>query len=352
MSAEGPAPPAGTPLLDIRGLTRDYDGGGGGLFRRKPVLRRALDGVSLRLEAGTILGIVGESGSGKSTLARLAVALDAPTAGTVAFEGDDLFKLAPRALARRRRDFQMVFQDPYGSLDPRQRIGRIVAEPLGVLDPPLRREERAARAVEALESVGLSAGDTLRYPHEFSGGQRQRIAIARALATRPKLVVADEAVSALDMSVQAQILNLVLDLRDRHGTAFLFISHNLAAVGAVADRIGVMYRGRIVETGAAEAFFDNPLHPYSRLLLDAEPFLEAGAKPRSRPPLEGWPEPGTAGGCAFRPRCPLAGARCEHETPLLRTVLADRASACHHAEAMLPGAAGAASAALPFPGRS
>ena len=178
----------------------------------------------------------------------------------------------------------MVFQDPYGSLDPRWRVGRIVAEPLHLLDPPLSRRDRDRRVAEVLVSVGLAAADAGRWPHEFSGGQRQRIAIARALATRPRLVVADEAVSALDLSVQAQILNLVMDLRDREGVTVLFISHNLAAVGAVADRIAVMYRGRIVETGPTDAVFDRPLHPYSRLLLGALAPVGAPGKPFPAPP--------------------------------------------------------------------
>ncbi|WP_062205079.1 oligopeptide/dipeptide ABC transporter ATP-binding protein [Aureimonas sp. AU12] len=321
-----------TPLLDLRSLKRDY---GGGLTGRTATTR-ALDGVSLTVDRGSIVGIVGESGCGKSTLARIVAALDRPTEGHVLLEGDDLFALPARALARRRRDFQMVFQDPYGSLDPRQRVGRIVAEPMHVLDPRPSRRDSEARVAEVLASVGLKPGDAERFPHEFSGGQRQRIAIARALVTRPKLVIADEAVSALDLSVQAQVLNLILDLRERDGVAFLFITHNLGVVDAICDRVGVMYLGRLVETGPANAVFDRPFHPYTRLLLEAEPRIEdAGAPlPRRAAPLAG--DPADWQGCAFRPRCPLADARCRVEAPIPRRLdpASERLVACHHAEAM------------------
>ncbi|RYB01601.1 oligopeptide/dipeptide ABC transporter ATP-binding protein [Lichenibacterium ramalinae] len=316
------------PLLEVRNLARDYGGGRGGA-------PRALDGVSFVLEAGTILGLVGESGSGKSTLARLVAALDRPTAGHVLLDGDDLFALPGRALVRRRRDFQMVFQDPYGALDPRQRVGRIVAEPLHLLAPRPGRAERAALVAAALEAVGLRAGDAGRFPHAFSGGQRQRIAIARALVTRPRLLVADEAVSALDLSVQAQVLNLILDLRDRDGIAVLFITHDLGVVDAVCDRVGVMYRGRIVEAGPVAAVRDRPFHPYTALLAAAEPTIPPVPRvPTSAPPLAG--DAADWAGCVFRPRCPLATGRCRAEAPLPRALPAapGRSVACHHAEAM------------------
>ncbi|KQT85751.1 oligopeptide/dipeptide ABC transporter ATP-binding protein [Aurantimonas sp. Leaf443] len=320
------------PLLELRNLSRHYGGG----LTGKAGGQRALDAVSLTVERASIFGIVGESGCGKSTLARLVAALDTPTQGEVLLEGEDLFALNARALARRRRDFQMVFQDPYGSLDPRQRVGRIVAEPLHVLDPRPSKAAREARVAEVLESVGLRAGDAARFPHEFSGGQRQRIAIARALVTGPKLVVADEAVSALDLSVQAQVLNLVLDLRERDGVAFLFITHNLGVVDAICDRVGVMYLGRLVETGPAAEAFERPLHPYTRLLLEAEPRLDAAQMPPPRRPAPFAGDPATWQGCAFRPRCPLATERCRAETPLPRDLpsLPGRFVACHHAEAM------------------
>ena len=308
------------PLLQVEDLSRHY--GGGGLFAGGPESRkRALDGVSFTMAAGEILGIVGESGCGKSTLARLVTALDRPTDGRVLLEGK-LFALGPRALARRRRDVQMVFQDPYGSLDPRQTVGRIVAEPLHLLRPRLGRAERAARVDEMLDAVGLGPEAGGRYPHQFSGGQRQRIAIARALITAPKLVVADEPVSALDLSVQAQVLNLILDLNRDRGTAFLFISHNLGVVQAIADRVSVMYQGRIVETGPAASVFAAPRHPYTALLVAAEPVIgDAEIKARRQAPVDATGRMADWSGCAFRDRCPRASDRCRRETPLLRPLL-------------------------------
>ncbi|MFD2237953.1 ATP-binding cassette domain-containing protein [Aureimonas populi] len=274
---------ARTPLLQTRALTRDYRLGarGGQTFR-------ALDAVSLTLEEGRVLAVVGESGSGKSTLARIVMALDRPTSGEVVFGGENLFALPPRALAGRRRGFQMVFQDPYGSLDPRQRVGRIVAEPLHLVPDAPRGAAREALVGEMLEKVGLRAGDGARYPHEFSGGQRQRIAIARALVTRPRLLVADEAVSALDLSVQAQILRLILDLKRQYGLAVLFITHNLGVVEEIADEVAVMNAGRVVEYGPCAQVLDAPSDPYTQRLLAAEPTLAAIRPPRPRfpPPAE------------------------------------------------------------------
>jgi peptide/nickel transport system ATP-binding protein len=226
--------------------------------------------VSLAIRPGENLGVVGESGSGKSTLARLAMALEAPDRGVVSFAGQDLHALAPAALRAARRDFQMVFQDPYGSLDPRMTVARIVGEPLDMLER-LPAAERRGRIAEALGDVGLRAADAEKYPHEFSGGQRQRIAIARALITRPRLIVADEAVSALDASVQAQILNLMADLQQRHGVTYLFISHNLAVVDHLCSQVAVMRQGRIVEAGATAEVFARPQHSYTQALLAALP---------------------------------------------------------------------------------
>ena len=310
------------PLLDVEALTRHY--GGGGLFGGcRGSSKRALDGVSLTLMPGEIPGIVGESGCGKSTLARLVMALDRPTSGRVLLDGEPLFALRPRALARRRRDIQMIFQDPYGSLDPRQTVGRIVAEPLHLLDPRLGRAARALRVDEMLGAVGLGPEAAGRFPHQFSGGQRQRIAIARALITAPKLVVADEPVSALDLSVQAQVLNLILDINRDRGTAFLFISHNLGVVQAIADRVSVMYRGRIVETGQAASVFASPRHPYTALLIAAEPVIEdAATVARPQPSVEATNGAADWSGCAFRDRCPRASDLCSRETPLLHPVSA------------------------------
>jgi peptide/nickel transport system ATP-binding protein len=256
------------PLLAIEDLHRYYR------HRGTRAILKAVDGVSLTLEPGTIFGIVGESGCGKSTLARLVMGLDRPTAGRVLFEGRDIFANAA-GLRSLRRGFQMVFQDPNGSLDPRQRIGRIVAEPLHLDRRAPRGQARGALVEEVLESVGLRRKDVDRYPHEFSGGQRQRIALARAIIGKPKLVVADEPVSALDLSVQAQVLNLIMDLRDLHGLAFLFISHSLSVVETLADRVAVMYQGQFVETGTAVDVFRNPQHAYTRRLIAAEPRIDA-----------------------------------------------------------------------------
>ena len=255
------------PLLQVHQLCRRYT-----LPRRTPweaaPMVDALIDASFTVEAGRSLGIVGESGSGKSTLARLVMALDTPTSGQVLLDGQDLHALPPRALRAARRDFQMVFQDPYGSLDPRQTVERIVAEPLTALDAMSATDQRQ-RVQATLESVGLRPSDLGKYPHEFSGGQRQRIAIARALVTRPRLIVADEPVSALDVSVQAQVLNLMMDMQQQFGVTYLLISHDLAVVNHLCSDVAVMTQGRIVELAPAEQLFSAPQHPYTRLLLGA-----------------------------------------------------------------------------------
>ena len=270
------------PLLQVEQLTRRYRLPRGHLFVPGQELV-ALEDLSFTLQAGRSLGIVGESGSGKSTLARLVMALEAPSAGRVLFEGDDLHALPPAALKRARAGFQMVFQDPFGSLDPRRSVGQTVTEPLALLGVT-DRAERAARTAEVLEAVGLRAADVAKYPHEFSGGQRQRIAIARALITRPKLIVADEPVSALDVSVQAQVLNLMQDLQDRFGVTYLFISHDLAVVDLVCDEVIVLQHGRLVEQGPADTLFRQPQHPYTQRLLAALPGAESNpSRPLQEP---------------------------------------------------------------------
>ncbi|KQW35220.1 ATP-binding cassette domain-containing protein [Rhizobacter sp. Root404] len=263
------------PLLTVENVVKRYHLPRERLLQPAPVVE-ALRGVSFAVQPGRSLGIVGESGSGKSTLARLVMALEAPTEGRVTLLGRDLHALRATALRAARRDFQMVFQDPYGSLDPRQRVGRIVAEPLVGVDATARR----ARVAEALDAVGLRATDADKYPHEFSGGQRQRIAIARALITRPKLIVADEPVSALDVSVQAQVLNLLADLQQQFGVTYLFISHDLAVVDHVCDDVAVMRSGLIVEYGPTEQVLQRPAHAYTRALLAAMPEA-VDALPRS-----------------------------------------------------------------------
>jgi oligopeptide/dipeptide ABC transporter ATP-binding protein len=316
------------PLLDVRDLERHYS-------RAAAPAIKAVDGVSLALEAGTVLGIVGESGSGKSSLARLVMALDRPSAGTVLFEGHDLFAAPAGVLKGLRRGFQMVFQDPIGSLDPRRTIGWSVAEPLH-LDRGLSRADRRARVAEGLISVGLRPEDAARLPHHFSGGQRQRIAIARAIVGHPKLLVADEPVSALDPSVQAQILNLMQDLRRQRGIAILLITHSLAVAETLADRIGVMHRGRLVETGPAAKVLARPLHPYTRRLVEADLSLDgpdrharramrsAGVSPPVADIDPGW-------GCAYRGLCPVAIDRCRTDVPRLRVIEDGHSVACHGA---------------------
>ena len=257
------------PLLAVDHLAKTYTLPRRHLLAAAPAVQ-ALAGVSFTLQAGRSLGVVGESGSGKSTLARLVMALERPSAGCVQLQGIDLHRLDAAALRQARTRFQMVFQDPYGSLDPRRSVGRTVAEPLAVLHRASAAEQRE-RVAEALDAVGLRAADADKYPHEFSGGQRQRIAIARALITRPQLIVADEPVSALDVSVQAQVLNLMQDLQDRFGVTYLFISHDLAVVEHVCDEVLVLHEGRIVEQGPPHQLFSAPQHPYTQRLLAAVP---------------------------------------------------------------------------------
>jgi peptide/nickel transport system ATP-binding protein len=265
-----------TPLLAVEDLGKRYRLPRQRLLSPAPEVR-ALDGVSFTLQAGRSLGLVGESGSGKSTLARLVMALERPSTGRVLLDGRDLHALDAAALRRARAQLQMVFQDPYGSLDPRRTVLQTVAEPLAVLHGAGKAEQRE-RAIEALDAVGLRAADLVKVPHEFSGGQRQRIAIARALITRPRLIVADEPVSALDVSVQAQVLNLMQDLQDRWGVTYLFISHDLAVVDLVCDEVIVLQQGRIVEQGRPDELFRRPQHPYTQRLLAAVP----GMKPRAQ----------------------------------------------------------------------
>jgi peptide/nickel transport system ATP-binding protein len=326
-----PAVPA---LLQLRNVTRQYALPRERLGQPAAVVH-AVAGVSLAVQVGRNLGVVGESGSGKSTLARLAMALEPPSSGEVRFLGRDLNRLSHAELRAARRDFQMVFQDPYGSLDPRQRVERIIAEPL--LGASGQRERVAA----ALDAVGLRAGDADKYPHEFSGGQRQRIAIARALITRPKLIVADEPVSALDVSVQAQVLNLLQDLQDQFGVTYLLISHDLAVVDHVCDEVAVMYAGRVVEQGPPEVLFHAAAHPYTRALMAAAgaTVVHRAAAQRSPRPARASirvaPERPSTSACAFAPRCPHGQARCEAEAPALRVLAGGHQAACHFAEQVM-----------------
>jgi peptide/nickel transport system ATP-binding protein len=290
---------------------------------------RAVDDVSFAIAPGTTFALVGESGCGKSTIARLAVGLYEPSDGDILFENHALS--SARAQPAMRRRMNMIFQDPYASLNPRWRVNDIVAEPIRAFRLATRPNEVNGRVGALLAQVGLAVRDGEKYPHEFSGGQRQRISIARALASEPDFLVCDEPTSALDVSVQAQILNLMRDLQQRLGLTYLFISHNLAVVRHMADRLGVMYLGRIVEQGPAEVIFRRPRHPYTRLLLDAIPDLEQVG--RARTPVGGeLPSPiSPPPGCTFHPRCPLANARCQVEKPA-HVMVGDVAVACHAVE--------------------
>ena len=303
-----------SPLLEANELVKHYPLRGG-LFSRASGAVRAVDGVSFALARGETLGLVGESGCGKTTLARLVLRLEEPSAGGLRFEGEDLLRLGARALRARRRHFQIVFQDPMSSLNPRMTVGQILAEPLAV-HGIARGAAADARVIELLDQVGIPASWRERYPHEFSGGQRQRIGVARAIALGPKLVVCDEAVSALDVSVQAQVLNLLLELRARLGLAYLFISHDLSVVRHVSDRVAVMYLGQIVEHAATSALFTAPAHPYTKALLSAIPVPDPRRR-RERIVLAGEvPSPANPpAGCRFHTRCPAVMARCSREAP-------------------------------------
>ncbi|WP_370208741.1 ABC transporter ATP-binding protein [Pararhodobacter marinus] len=325
------------PLLKIEGLTRRFD-------VSKPWLNRVIEreekqfltanaDVSFDIAKGETFALVGESGSGKSTIAKMVVGLLPPSGGTITFDGQKIDTSAgiPRALRRR---VQMIFQDPFASLNPRWRVGEIIAEPIrtfGLMNATDARKE----AGRLLEVVGLSAGDVNKFPHEFSGGQRQRIAIARALSSKPEFIVCDEPTSALDVSVQAQILNLMRDLQDEFGLTYLLISHDLSVVRHMANRIGVLYLGRLVEVAQGKKLFTDPQHPYTRMLLDAVPDLALSG--RRRRPVEGEiPNPiSPPPGCAFHPRCPLVHDRCRHEVPLPQPTPIGQA-ACHALDKVAP----------------
>lgn len=299
------------------------------LAREPKMLLRAVDGISFRVARGSTLSLVGESGCGKSTVARLAVGLYTPSGGEIRFEGENIS--AARAQPDLRRRMNMIFQDPYASLNPRWRVRDIVAEPIRAFKLLSSNADINARVGALLTQVGLAPADGEKFPHEFSGGQRQRISIARALSSEPEFLVCDEPTSALDVSVQAQILNLMKELQQRLGLTYLFISHNLSVVRHMSDRLGVMYLGRIVEIGPAEAIFGTPRHPYTKLLLDAIPDLDMVG--RARTPVGGEvPSPiNPPPGCPFHPRCPLANARCKVEKP--EVIRLDTVEiACHAAE--------------------
>ncbi|MCG2853117.1 ATP-binding cassette domain-containing protein [Klebsiella grimontii] len=314
-------------IIEVDGLKKHFPLRDG-LFGQQTGELRAVDGVSFKIRRGTIFGLVGESGSGKTTVGRTLLGLYEKTAGSVKFRGQELSELSPRAMRALRPKIQLVFQDPYSSLNPRIRIGDAIGE--AMLEHKLcRREELYDKTIDVMRICGLAQQHYHRFPHEFSGGQRQRIGIARALILNPDFIIADEPISALDVSIQAQIINLFSDLRDDHGVTFLFISHDLGVVEHLCDDVAVMYLGQLVETAGRDALFSRPLHPYTQALLAAVPTLDPDSEPLavvqgeipdpSRPPA----------GCRFSSRCPQASDRCRREIPLLREVADGHRVACH-----------------------
>ena len=322
------------PLLDVKAVSKRFQAPRRSLFGPPDALT-AVDDVSFTLAAGETLGIVGESGCGKSTLGRMILRLIDPSSGDIRFDGQSLTALTAEEMRLRRRDLQIIFQDPIASLDPRMTVGAIIAEPLRSFEPDLDSAARRARVLETMEAVGLLPEMLNRFPHEFSGGQAQRIGIARAIVSRPKLIVCDEPVSALDVSIQAQIIRLLDDLKQRYNLTLIFISHDLSVVRLISDRLLVLYLGRVVESGPVSALFNTPRHPYTQALLSAVPMLDpAQARRRQRILLKGDPPSpiNPPSGCVFRTRCPIAAPDCAAIRPALSTISPGHDAACLKAE--------------------
>ncbi len=321
------------PLLEVRNLKTYFDTASGGFLGRQQRKLKAIDGVSFDINPGEVLGLVGESGCGKSTVGRTLTQLEEATGGEAIFEGEDILKMSAAEFRPLRRSIQMIFQDPFASLNPRLTIEQTLAEPMRIHGLVKTPQEARAKISDMLQEVGLDPRAMERYPHEFSGGQRQRIGIARVMILAPQLVIADEAVSALDVSIQAQVLNLIKDLQRKSGVSMLFISHDLGVVRHICDRVAVMYLGRIVEMGTKAQIFTNPSHPYTRLLLSSIPSTKPG-----RQKLKDLGEPASASsppsGCAFHPRCSLASDHCQNTRPQSRNLGGNHLSACHHIEKM------------------